>query len=513
MSAARNTVLVLGGGHNGLTAAALLAKRGQSVTLIDSNDTLGGLAAPEEFHPGYFSAGVLHDTRSVWQPVIDELLLAEHALQRRDAQPDVLALGAPGDGVVIRGSASSAGNDGSANGEAGRIDALRRYLTEIRPAIESFFRAPPLDVTNPASAGPLELLKRGLPLRRLGSARMQELMRLPPMCVADWLSERLESNVVRAALSLPSMIGSVTGVRAPGSNANFLVAEVMADGDILGGGQALTKALVGAAERAGVQLRTGAAVTQIRCADGRAVGIQLASGEDLDADAIVCDLHPRRVFLDLVPLGAIEQRLEDHVRHYRSRGTTAHVLLAVNGAIRFAAAADEAIEYARIAATPDDVERAFDAVKYRRPSDAPVLDVYVPTVSDASLAPGGASVVSILVHCAPYEIDGGWSDAVRAQLLARVIDTLGQHVPDIAGRVVASRLMTPVDIEERYGAVGGHLLFGEHALDQLLVRPVPECSRYETPLRGLYLCGSASHPGGGLTCAPGALAARAVAAD
>ena len=193
------------------------------------------------------------------------------------------------------------------------------------------------------------------------------------------------------------------------------------------------------------------------------------------------------------------------------RGTTAKVHLALDGPLEFACRPAERIAYARTAEDLDVLERAFDAVKYRAFSEVPVLDIYVPTVSQPSLAPEGHSVVSIIVSFAPIELAGGWTDDHKQQLLETVLRVLECYAPGIAQSIVSSEVLSPADLKRRYGLTGGHIHHGEHALDQLLIRPVPECARYATPISGLFLCGSGSHPGGGITCAPGALAAGVIA--
>ncbi|MFQ5720089.1 MAG: phytoene desaturase family protein, partial [Acidobacteriota bacterium] len=272
----------------------------------------------------------------------------------------------------------------------------------------------------------------------------------------------------------------------------------------------LVAALLGAAKQHGVELRTGARVRQIRVRDSSVVGVSLEDGERIDASLIVSSCDPKRTLDALLPQGATGHRLHRRILNYRTRGTTAQVLLALNAPLRFACDPDRPIAFARTTDTLDDLERAFDAVKYRQFSSHPVLDIHVPTVSSPDLAPAGHSVVSILVHFAPYDLEGGWNDEQRRILGERVRAILEEHAPGVSDAIVSGQVISPVDIEKRYGIAGGHIYHGEHGLDQLLVRPVPECARYRTPLAGLYLCGSGSHPGGGLTCAPGALAAMSI---
>ena len=296
-------------------------------------------------------------------------------------------------------------------------------------------------------------------------------------------------------------------IRPDAATATLMLAEAAAGPGVEGGGSAIAAAVDKAARAAGVEIRTGARVARIALDKGAACGVDLAGGERVPADLVVASCHPRTVFLDLLPPAATTFRLRERIANFRSRGTTAQVLLALDKAVEL----PEGAGLARIAGHVDDIERAFDAVKHRRFPDAAVLEVAIPSASDPALAPAGASVVSAHLF-APYEVDGGWTDAARDKLARRVVEVLDRHLPGLRASVVGSAVLAPPDLEARYGLVGGNLHHGEHGLDQLLVRPIPECVGYRTPIGGLYLCGGGTHPGGGLTCAPGLLAAEAILA-
>ena len=255
-----------------------------------------------------------------------------------------------------------------------------------------------------------------------------------------------------------------------------------------------------------MDIRTDAEVRHIRTSGDGVAGVTLADGETIDAPVVAASCDPKQVFLELVDPAVVTPTLNHHVDKLRGSGTTAKVDLAVSGPLRFACRGDLDVERAHVVTTIDDMERAFDATKYGRCSEQPVLDVYTPT----GQAPDGRFVVSIVTHFAPHDLAGGWTDAARERLGDAVVETLARYAPDLAGQVIARRVLTPVDIETRYGVTGGHIHHVEHALDQMVVRPVPQCARYATPIRGLYLCGSGSHPGGGLTGGPGMLASAAI---
>jgi phytoene dehydrogenase-like protein len=239
-------------------------------------------------------------------------------------------------------------------------------------------------------------------------------------------------------------------------------------------------------------------------------GVALANGEVLESEEVAAACDPKQVFLRLIPPPLLSMEFERNVRHYRTRGTTAKVDLALTDYPEYAGRPELRAASIRTGTTIDDLERAFDPVKYRDFALRPMLDVYVPTLEDPRLAPAGHHVFSVQAHWVPYELEGGWTAETRDRLLAGVVDTLAEYFPTIRQSIVGARVTTPVDLEKIYGTTQGHLFHGEHATDQLILRPTPECARYATPFRGLYLCGSGSHPGGGITCAPGALATQAI---
>ena len=511
MSAAYD-VLVIGAGHNGLTAAGLLARRGRKVLVLERREVVGGMAAPEEFQPGYRSAGLLQDTAGVRPSVVRALELERHGLRVRDRPPDVLALGDDGSGVLLSGSVERAAREiaGRSPPDAERYARYRAFLGRVRRVVGRFFDEPPLNLVDLESAGRWEPIKHALRIRRLGSRDMLELLRLPPMCAADWLGEWFEDDLLKAALALPAISGTFLGPRSPGSNFNLLLREAAAGPGVEGDGPALIAALEKSVRDHGVEIRTGATVERVLLGRHSVEGVALAGGEEIRAVVVAASCDPKRLFLELLSPGSIARRLEHRIEKFRTRGTTAQVLLALNRPLRFACRPEQPVELARTGGDLIRLERAFDAVKYRKLPDEPVLEVHVPTVSCPGLAPDGHEVASILVHFVPYDLEPGWDDEQQERLADRVVTILERHAPGVTAATVARQVLSPVDLEARYALTGGHVHHGEHALDQLLIRPAPECVGYRTPIPGLFLCGSGSHPGGGLTCAPGRLAARAI---
>jgi phytoene dehydrogenase-like protein len=354
------------------------------------------------------------------------------------------------------------------------------------------------------------LLSHGLALRRLGKTDMTELLRLGPMSVADWLDEQFDNPLLKSALAVPALLGCFAGPFSPGTAGSLFRYEALAGGAVAGGPQRLVDALTAAAKAAGVEIQTAKPVSRITVSNGRVSGVVCDDGEHVNAGLVLSSCDPKRTLLGLLGAHQLAPSVERDIRAYRTRGLTAKVNLALSKPLRFKSRPDLEVEFARTGQSLPELESTFDAAKYGRFSAAPVLDVYVPSVSNPQSAPDGHSSVSILVHGAPYDLDGGWNDAEREALGDAVIERLACYADDLNGLIVARQVLTPVDLEVEYSLTGGHVYHGEHALDQLLVRPTRQCGRYATPIDGLYLCGSGAHPGGGVTCAPGFIAANTV---
>ncbi|MCX4239695.1 phytoene desaturase family protein [Paraliomyxa miuraensis] len=506
--------IVIGAGHNGLTTAARLAKAGRRVLVLERRDRVGGLAAAEEFHPGYRRPGVLFDSAMVRPSVVEALGLQSHGLRLRTVPPTVLALGngeGEGEPLPIHGDEDRAAE---AIGRVSRADAdayrtWRELLRRLAPGLRALFGREPIDLVDIESEHVWALGKRALAVRRMGKADLMELLRLPPMAVADVLRERFASPVLQAALALPALLGSFAGPRSPGTMLELLRRECLGGPGVTGGGPMLVEALHRAALAVGVEVRTDARVRRLRLGADGVSGVELADGEAIDGRLVAASCHPGHTLCELLPPGVIEHRFEHRVRTLRSRGSVAIVSLALSRAPRLG---PEPVEFARTGACLDDLERAFDPIKYREMTQTPVLDLHVATVADPSLAPEGHAVLCATVLFVPHAREGGWDDASRDALGERVVQLLSRHDAEIGAAVVAKEVLTPVELEAKYGLHGGHPFHLEHALDQLMIRPTPECIRYATPIAGLWLCGSGSHPGGGLSCAPGELAAQAILA-
>lgn len=491
-------IIVIGGGHNGLTAAARLAKQGRDVHLFERCDSLGGLSQGEEFHPGYRHEGVYQETGGLSDKVVAGLDLASHGLQRGAERTPVLLPEEDGPGRVITHLMPDV------PGHAEWRASCELYARVLAP----LFRNAPPDALNPTLATLVEVGRTALTLRRLGKRDMLELLRLAPTCVADWMNESFEDPLLKAGLALPAISGTWLAPWSAGSTLNLLLQEVLAAGEVSGGAAAAAEALAAAAKASGATLRTGAQVARILSEDGSVSGIELEGGERIEASKVLATCDPKHALLDLVHPRDLTQRDTHRISSFRSRGTTAVVHLALSGPLEFSSKPGESFSRARVVTDLDGLERSFDGIKYGELPARPSLEV---RVADASCAPAGCASVSVLASFVPYDLKGGWDDSARESVGELVVETLARVAPTVRERIVGSQVLTPMDLEERYALTGGHLHHGEHALDQLLLRPSPEMARYEAPLGGLYLGGGGSHPGGGLTGLPGWLGAEAIA--
>ena len=507
--------IVIGAGPNGLAAAARLAGAGRKVVVLERVAAPGGLSAKHELHPGYTVPGVLHDEGLVPRAIAERLHLAKHGLAFRKA-PSTYVAEANGPGILLAGDESGA----DAIGKRSQRDAqsyrqLRAFLGRITPLIRAVLADTPPSLS-PGSAGDFwQIARRGLSVLRLSRKDLLELARTAPMCVADFLNERFETPLLVEALAAPAVASTWSGPWSAGTTTNFLLRECAGGEALAGGPPALVAALLAAGRAAGAEVRTGAEVRRIRLDRGKVAGVTLASGETVDAPVVLSSADPKRTMLDLLAPGSLPLKIEEELHRVRSRGSAAKVHLALSGPLELTGSDGRLDEAIRIGGGHvDELERAYDAIKYRRFSERPHLEIRVPSVADPGLAPAGHHVVSILASFAPSNLEGGWTAEARERLGDAVIAVLERYAPDVRQRIVAREILTPADLETRFALTGGQLHHGELALDQLLVmRPSPSTARYRTAIPGLFLGGSGNHPGGGVRPTAGVLAAEAVLAS
>jgi phytoene dehydrogenase-like protein len=519
-------VVVVGGGHNGLVCAALLARGGLKPVVLERRDVVGGAAVTEEIHPGFRVSALAHAAGPLRPSLVSQLSLRQHGLELIPCEPRVFASLADGRGLALWGDPdrSAASIRGFSPRDAERYPGFHRSLGRVAALLRRVLAMTPPDVEKPTASDLLALARTGIGFRRLGRVDAQRLLRWGPMAVADFASEWFESEPLRAMVAARGIVGSFAGPWSAGTTANLLLQAAAGDGNgagstvfVRGGLGALSQALAAAATRLGAQIRTGVDVQRIGSRDGRVRGVVTSDGEEIQARAVVSAVDPKRTFLRLVDAAALDPDDVRRIRFYRQNGMASKVNLALSGLPAFrAAAGDNALLNGRIhiGADVDTLERAFDEAKYGGISSRPFLDVTIPSLSDPSLAPPAAHVLSAYVQYTPYALkNGDWAQA-GSDVADVVLRTLEEHAPGIGSLVLARQVLTPRDLEQRYGLTGGHPFHGEPSLDQLfLTRPMLGWGRYRGPLAGLYLCSAGTHPGGGVTGAPGANAAREILKD
>jgi phytoene dehydrogenase-like protein len=446
--------------------------------------------------------------------VVEMLDLEAHGLKLLGAAPPVFVPQEGGPGLLLHRDPEAARAEINAHSprDAQSYVEWRAFLEKLEPVVARLVNSTPIDLAGEQMGSLTKMAQTGLAVRNLGPETLMEALRIAPMCAGDWLREYFETEPLMAALASRSVApGKWLGPRSGGSNANLLLHECSAQPGVEGGPAALVVALESAARASGVHFRCGERVEKIRVAGEIVVGVTLESGEEIDADDVAASCDPRTTLLDLVDARVAGVALREEAKVWRGRGSSAKVHLAISGRLDFAGRPGEDFEHICVGESLDDIEKAFDPIKYGEIPARPHLDVRVPSLRDPTLAPEGHHVVSILAHFVPFHLSGGWGEAQRERLGEIVVEALERCAPGLSELVVGREVLTPVDLSQRYGLVEGHLFHGEHALDQLLfMRPGNLCSQYSTPIDGLFLCGSGSHPGGGITCAPGALAASAL---
>lgn len=521
MSAApRYDAIVIGGGVNGLTCAAMLGKAGVRTLLVEHRDEVGGCAAESEIAPGFRVPTLAHATGPLRRDVVEHLQLYLHGLTFVDQAIEVSSLSPDGRALSVWNDAGKTA-EGLATWSARDAQAwpaFRQSLGRLGGLIGALFQSAPPSIDAPHTRDLFSLMHTLSAFRGLPKADQWRLLRWGPMAVADLVSESVETELLRATLAADGIFGAMLGPWSAGSGLQLLLAAANRSlawpggRAVIGGPVAVARALRRAAERHGVEIRTGEAVARIEVTNDRAAGVTLARGEHIAARAVVSAVDPKRTFLSLCEADHLPPEFSWRISHYRCRGTLAKVNFALSALPAFAGATREMLaSRVRLAPDLDYLERAFDHAKYGRYSTHPWIEFTVPSIDDPALAPSGAHVLSAYAQFAPYQLrDTNW-DAERDRFGDIVAATLEQYAPGFSSLVVARQVLTPLDLERGWGLTGGQIFHGELSLDQFFtMRPVLGFGDHRTPIRDLFLCSSGSHPGTGLTGGSGANAAAVV---
>ena len=525
-SGTKRDIVIIGAGHNGLVTAFYLAKAGYKPLVLEARDQVGGCAVTEEIAPGFRCSTLSHSTGPIRADIARDMRLESHGL--KVARPkDGLRVFAPhpsGTSLSIYDDADKSAQSISALSpkDAQQYVAFQRVLAKLGRTIAPLMSMAPPSVDSPSGADMVNILKTGKAVRGLGKHDLYRLLRWGPMAIADFVAEWFENELLRATIAARGIFGTMLGPWSAGSTTVMLM-RAAADAHpvgptatAIGGIGALTRAMSAAAQAAGAEIRTNAPVARINADEKGVTGVTLESGEEIAAKTVISNADPKRTLLHLLDPFNLEPDFVVKLRNTRSVGTVAKINLALSALPSFKGAPADALA-ARIHIGPeiDYLERAFDASKYGEFSQHPYLEATIPSLLDDSLAPAGKHVMSIYMQFAPYKLrnGGGWP-AQKDALLKTTVNTLAAYAPDLPSLIEHTQVITPADLESQYGLTGGHIFHGELALDQLFsMRPLLEWAKYRMPVHGLYLCGSGTHPGAGLTGASGANAARAILSD
>ena len=517
--------IVIGGGHNGLVNAAYLAKAGKKVLVLERRHVLGGAAVTEEIIPGFLFSECSYVVSLLRPEIIRELDLPRHGLEilpldgTFSPMPDGNYLWRMNDHAkTLREIRRHSRVDAEA------YDEFSKMMTPMCRFVKPILSMIPPDPTTLHPRDLQRLFSLGQRFRQLSSDERYTLIQLMTMSAADFLDQWFETDVLKATMSASGIIGTFLGIRSPGT-AYVLLHHYMGEidgafrswGFSRGGTGAISNAIAGAAREAGVEIRTKAPVDQILIKNGRAIGAVLQNGDEISASVVSSSVDPHLTFEKFIDGDELPADFLESVRRYKFRGSSGKVNLALDALPDFKSMPGPGPHLrGAISISPsiDYMERAYDDAKYGHYSRRPYIDIVIPSLTDPSVAPPGKHVLSCFVQYAPYKLAHGTWDDQREAFGDTVVDTLAEHAPNIKKIIIGRQILTPLDLEREFGLTQGNIFQGELSLEQLFfLRPVPGWAYYRTPIDNLYMCGSATHPGGGIMGAPGRLASQVILKD
>lgn len=519
--------IIIGAGHNGLVAAGYLAAAGWKTLVLERRELVGGCAVTETLWPGYRVSTASYLCSLLQEKVIRDLELERFQYQVDPKDPAFFSPFPDGRYLFMwQDERRTLEEIAKFSPRDARIyPDYEAHLEGLARVVESLLLMIPPRFPPQGIGDYVDYLRLAARLRGLSRNQMTALVKIFTQSAADFLDEWFESEQLKVTLATDAVIGANGGPRSPGT-AYILLHHMMGKvagkrglwGFVRGGMGALSEAIAASARSRGAQIRLQAPVARILVKDGVARGVALEDGEEISASTIASNLHPRTTFFTLIGERELPAEFVARLRHYRSEGTSAKINLALDGLPDFRAlpGTPGPQHKATMHICPDlgYLERAWDDAKYGRPSQAPLIEMTIPTLYDPSLAPPGKHIMGIFLQYTPYTLSQGDWEPLREPYADRVLDLIAEYAPNIKQIVLHRQVLTPRDLEQRFGLVGGNIFHGEMSLDQMFVmRPVAGYAGYRTPVRNLYLCGSGAHPGGGVIGAAGHNAARAMLED
>jgi phytoene dehydrogenase-like protein len=520
----RYDAIIIGGGHNGLTAAAYLAKADRKVLVLEQRHLVGGAAVTEEVYPG-FKFTVFSYVVSLLRPeVIRELELARHGLHIMPLESAFVPM-ENGDHLAMWADPANLYQELKRHSwrDADIYPEFSQMMYDMAFAVKPILGMVPPNLLAPGLEGARTLLDLVKYAQGMDPKRFYYLTKLMTMSASDFLDEWFETDVLKALTAINGIIGTMLGPRSPGT-AYVLLHHYMGEldgaftswGFQRGGTGGVSEAIANAARSFGAEIRCQARAAQVIVKHEQAVGVALDSGEEIYGRVVVSACDPKVTFLKLLEPKHLPVELVEAIGNFKFRGSSGKVNLALDGLPQFTAMPEPLLLQGMIEICPsmDYVERAYDDAKYGCFSRRPYLDVTIPTTVDPSMAPPGKHVMSIFVQYAPYQLKEGCWEEKREAFGDAVINTLAEFVPNIKDLILYRQVLSPWDMEQMIGLSEGNIFHGELTLDQLFfLRPAPGWANYRTPVRGYYQCGSGTHPGGGITGGPGRLAALEILKD
>ncbi len=525
MAAHNYDAIVIGGGHNGLVAAAYLARAGKKVVVLERREVLGGAAVTEEIFPGYRFTEFSYVVSLLRPEIIRELELPRHGLKILPL-PSTFTPGLDGDYLAAWDDHDLTRQEIYRHSprDADAYDEFSRQMARAAKAIKPIIGLVPPD---PSSLGWRDLkglMKLGQFGASLSSRDLEQLSKLVTQASGDLLDDWFETDLLKGTKASSGIIGTYLGPRSPGS-AYVLLHHYMGEidgafrawGFAKDGNGGVSAAIARSAQALGAELRTNCPVKEVIVQGGRACGVALENGDEFRAKVVLSAADPKRTFLQFVEPKHFTDEVVTALRNFRIRGSSGKVNLALSELPDFTALPGEGpLHRGAISISPsiEYIERAYDDAKYGSFSKKPYLDIIIPSKIDPDMAPPGQHVMSCFVQYCPFDIEGGWDDAKRDAFGETVISTLEQYAPNIRRAIVGAQVLTPADIQRIVGITGGNIMHGELLLHQLFfLRPAPQWADFRTPLPGYYFGAAGAHPGGGVMGAAGKMAATAILED